>query len=149
MRELTTQLRVRYAETDAWGVTYHSNFIIYFEVGRNEFNRDLQLDWRTIEDQGVSMVVAEAHVRYFAPARYDDLLTIGTLLSKVGNRSIRFEYRILRGEVLLCTGWTAHVFVDRAGKPVPVPDAFLEVLRNHDLLPPVEARAETAEKVAS
>ncbi|MFM7203805.1 MAG: acyl-CoA thioesterase [Myxococcota bacterium] len=143
MRELTTQLRVRYAETDAWGVTYHSNFIIYFEVGRNEFNRDLQLDWRAIEATGVSMVVAEAHVKYTAPAKYDDLLTICTGVAKLGNRSIRFEYRILRGEELLCTGWTAHVFVDRVGKPVLVPEAFREVLRVHDLLPVIESPTET------
>jgi acyl-CoA thioester hydrolase len=90
-------VRVRYAETDQMGVVYHSNYLIWFEVGRVELMRSLGFDYKRMEaDDDTYMVVAEAHCRYHSPARYDELLTIRTRILQAKNRSLQFGYEIFR-----------------------------------------------------
>jgi acyl-CoA thioester hydrolase len=117
-----TTVRVRYAETDAQGVVYHANYLVYFEVGRGAFLRALGLNYREMEEAGHFIVVVEATTRYTAPARYDDELVITTTLAELRNRSLVFTYAARRGDVLVAEGRTAHVCVDRAGRPVRLPD---------------------------
>lgn len=119
-----TTVRVRYAETDAQGVVYHSNYLVYFEVGRGAFLRELGLDYRAMEEGGHFIVVVEANTRYLAPARYDDELLITTTLAELRNRSLIFIYTARRGDVLVAEGRTAHVCVDTSGKAVRLPDAL-------------------------
>jgi acyl-CoA thioester hydrolase len=70
-------VRVRYAETDQMGVVYHSNYLIWFEVGRVELIRSMGLDYKRMEvEEGCGIAVVDVHVRYRAPARYDDELAI-------------------------------------------------------------------------
>ena len=116
-----TTVRVRYAETDAQGVVYHSNHVIYFEVGRGSYLRALGFDYNDMEAAGALIVVVDLHVRYRAPARYDDELRIITKLDEFGSRSLRFSYEIIKADTLVATGETAHVCLDRQGRPVPIP----------------------------
>ena len=74
----TTNLRVRYAETDQMGIVYHSNYLIWFEVGRSELFRELDLPYTKFEEQGLGLAVVEASCRYRKPTHYDDNLTIFT-----------------------------------------------------------------------
>ena len=75
------RVRVRYAETDQMGVVYHSNYLIWFEVGRVELIRQLGLDYKRMEEEeGCGISVVDVHARYRAPARYDDELVIETRL---------------------------------------------------------------------
>ncbi|MEO7924254.1 MAG: thioesterase family protein [Chitinophagaceae bacterium] len=78
-----TQIRVRYAETDQMGVVYHSNFFPYFESARAESIRELGFTYADMERMGVIMPVIDVHCRYLRPARYDDLLTIKTILKEL------------------------------------------------------------------
>ena len=72
-----TRVRVRYAETDQMGVVYHANYLVWFEVGRVEFIRQMGLDYRSMEkDENAMIAVVEATARYKAPARYDDELVV-------------------------------------------------------------------------
>ena len=119
-----TTLRVRYAETDAQGVVYHSNYLVYFEVGRGAFLRALGMNYREMEENGHFIVVVEATTRYLAPARYDDELVVTTTLAELRNRSLIFAYTVKRGDVLVAEGTTAHVCVDREGKAVRLPDSL-------------------------
>src|SRR6201991_1308184 len=92
-----TRVRVRYAETDQMGVVYHSNYLIWFEVGRVEFIRGLGLDYKRMEiEEGCGITVVDAHLRYRAPARYDDELVVETKLLAARRAVIKFGYRILR-----------------------------------------------------
>jgi acyl-CoA thioester hydrolase len=116
-----TSVRVRYAETDAQGVVYHSNHLVYFEVGRGAYLRSLGFDYNEMEASGVMVAVVDAHVRYRAGARYDDELRIVTRLDELGSRSMRFGYEIWRDETLVATGETAHVCLNRAYQPVAIP----------------------------
>src|SRR5688572_17438031 len=73
-RSHSTELRVRYAETDRMGVVYYANYLVWCEVGRVEFLRALGRSYATLEHEGTGLAVAEAKVRYLAPARFDDLV---------------------------------------------------------------------------
>jgi acyl-CoA thioester hydrolase len=126
-----TTVRVRYAETDQMGVAYHGNYFTWFEIGRVEFLRDLGLDYATLErEHGCYIVVADAHCRYKAPARYDDLLRIRTGLESLRGPMIKFTYEVLRDSdgALLAEGDTTHLVADKAMKPRSLPEGFFQVM---------------------
>jgi acyl-CoA thioester hydrolase len=127
------RVRVRYAETDQMGVVYHSNYLIWFEVGRVEFIRQLGLNYKLMEDEGCGIAVVDVHVRYRAPARYDDELLIETRLLVARGAVIRFGYRILRVAegLLLCEGETAHVVVGKDMKRRSLPPKYAERFAAH------------------
>lgn len=122
-----TTIRVRYAETDQMGVAYHSNYFIWFEVGRVELCRQLGFEYREMESQDDSfIVVAKAFCRYKRPARFDDVLTVRTRVTGSQRRMIRFGYEIFNqasGE-LIATGETLHVICDREGRPKSLPEKY-------------------------
>ena len=110
-----TRLRVRYSETDQMGIVYHANYLVWFEVGRSELFRELDLPYTQFEEQGLGLAVIEANCRYRKPSRYDDELVIITGLDHITSRSARFYYRVYREESLLAEGKTVHVFVNTEG----------------------------------
>jgi acyl-CoA thioester hydrolase len=133
------RVRVRYAETDQMGVVYHANYLVWFEVGRVEFIRQLGLDYKKMEQEEDALIaVVEATVRYKAPARYDDEVVVRTTLAGVRGPIVRFRYAVLRagngvaGETLLCEGETVHIVVGRDMKrrdmPVKYAERFASVL---------------------
>jgi acyl-CoA thioester hydrolase len=128
------RVRVRYAETDQMGVVYHSNYLIWFEVGRVELIRQLGLDYKRMEEEdGCGITVVDVHVRYRAPARYDDELVVQTTLLAARGPVIRFGYKILREEdgVLLCEGETMHVVVGKDMKKRSLPPKYAERFAAH------------------
>ena len=117
--------RVRYAETDASGVAYHANYIVWFEYGRGEWFWQQGRDYhRDIEQRGFNWPVVELGSRYISPARYGDLLMVRTKLGEIKSREFTLEYEILNAETkqLLCTGWTKHFNLDANWRPVKIPD---------------------------
>ncbi len=124
-----TRVRVRYAETDQMGVVYHANYLVWFEIGRVEFIRQLGLDYRDMErEDGALIAVIEARARYKAPARYDDELLVRTTLANVRGSVVRFAYEILRADdkALLCEGETVHMVVGRDMKRRSLPARYAE-----------------------
>jgi acyl-CoA thioester hydrolase len=131
-------VRVRYAETDQMGVVYHSNYLIWFEVGRVELMRALGFDYKQMEiEDDTYIVVADVHCRYHHPARYDELLTVRTRILEAKNRILKFGYELFRQEdqKLLATGHTTHIACSRAGQVKQFPDkyklAFLSIAASH------------------
>jgi len=123
------RVRVRYAETDQMGVVYHSNYLVWFEIGRVELIRSMGLDYKRMEaEEGCGIAVVDAHVRYRAPARYDDELVVRTKLLAARGAVIRFGYKIVRMEdgALLCEGETVHVVVDKEMKKRSLPPKYAE-----------------------
>ena len=122
--------RVLYGDTDVGGVVYYANYLRFFEFGRTEFMRDLVVPYAALQEQGMLMPVVECHCRYKASARYDDLLTVETSLTKVRSVSCRFDYRIfLEGQdKLLTVGYTVNAMVDREGKLMCLPANLLTLL---------------------
>ena len=122
-----TTVRVRYAETDQMGVVYHSNFFIWFEIGRVELFREIGVVYKDMEEKDdCFIVVGECKCRFKRPARYDDVLRVRTRIAEAGSRKITFEYEIVNdasGE-LLATGETVHVICDRLGRSKSLPDQY-------------------------
>ena len=127
-----TELRVRYAETDRMGIVYYANYLIWCEVGRVEFMRALGGSYAELEAQGYGLAVAEATVRYLAPARFDDRVRVETSLAGVRSRAVTFDYVISNVDtgVRLATAHTALVSIDPTGRPVALPPEFRELLGN-------------------
>jgi acyl-CoA thioester hydrolase len=126
-----TTLRVRYAETDQMGVVYHSNYLIWFEVGRVELMRATGFDYKVMEtEDDCFIVVAEAHCRYERPARYDQVLRVRTRIAEWRNRIVKFSYEIFVDDdsTLLATGYTTHVVCGRNGRPKSLPPKYRDVL---------------------
>jgi acyl-CoA thioester hydrolase len=124
-----TSVRVRYAETDQMGVVYHANYLVWFEVGRVEFIRQLGMNYKSMEqDENTLIAVVDVTARYKAPARYDDELLIRTTLAGVRGSIVRFRYEILRATdgLLLCEGETVHVVVGRDMKRREMPISYAE-----------------------
>jgi acyl-CoA thioester hydrolase len=128
------RVRVRYAETDQMGVVYHSNYLVWFEVGRVELIRQMGLNYKQMEEEdGCGISVVDVHVRYRAPARYDDELVIETRLLAARGAVIKFGYRVLRvaDGILLCEGETVHVCVGKDMKKMCLPPKYAERFAAH------------------
>lgn len=117
-------LRVRYPEVDAMGYLHHSRFLQYFEIGRVELLRSLGVAYADLERMGVFFVVTKAEVKYRAPARYDDELTLITTVKRQTTVRIDHEYRLLKGETLLAEAATTIACVDRKGEVQMIPEAL-------------------------
>jgi len=127
-----TKLRVRYAETDQMGVVYHSNHLIWFEVGRVEFMRQMGFSYRDMErDDGLFIAVAEAKCRYRAPVYYDEEVVVRTRLKAVRKSIIVFRYELARADTgaLLAEGETTHVVTNSDMKVASLPKKYLSVFR--------------------
>jgi acyl-CoA thioester hydrolase len=123
-----TSLRVRYAETDKMGVVYHSNYVIWFEVGRVELLRQLGFEYATMEKaDDCHIPVVDLRVRYKAPALYDDEIVIRTSLKNVRSSLLHFAYEVVRGGdgTLLATGETMHIIVDSQFQRRTLPEKYM------------------------
>jgi len=128
-----TRLRVRYAETDQMGVVYHSNHLIWFEVGRVELMRQLGFSYRDMErEDGRFIAVAEAKCRYRAPVYYDQEVVVRTRLKKVRESVVVFSYELLQADsgTLLAEGQTTHIVTDLNMKVAPLPEKYLKAFRD-------------------
>src|SRR5437879_6984246 len=98
------QVRVRYAETDRMGLLHHANYLVYFEQGRTELLRSHGFTYRTMEDEGFLLVLTKAAVRYRSPARYDDVLTLRTIVTRTTAVRIEHRYEVYRDGTLIADG---------------------------------------------
>jgi acyl-CoA thioester hydrolase len=128
--QFDTKIRVRYAEADRMGYVYYGNYAIYFESARTEMLRSLGFSYREWEDKGIILPVRELQIRYHAPAYYDDLLTIRTIIKERPAARITFHHEVYneKGEKT-CTGSLVLVFVDsKTRRPTHAPEHFLKAL---------------------
>ena len=122
MTQHTIQIRVRYPEVDAMGYLHHSRFLQYFEMGRVELLRSLGFSYADMERDGVFFVVTKAEVKYKAPARYDDELTLTTKVLRQTHVRIDHAYELRRGEILLAEAATTIACVGRDGQVRQIPE---------------------------
>ena len=127
-----TTVRVRYAETDQMGVVYHANYLVWFEVGRVEFLRQLGFSYKEMEQKDdCCIAVVDARCRYKAPARYDDEIVVRTHLKNVRESLVHFGYELVRASdgVLLAEGETTHVVIDSDMKKRAIPEKYMRLFR--------------------
>jgi acyl-CoA thioester hydrolase len=132
-----TEIRVRYAETDAMGVVHHAAYLVWFEVGRTEYTRAAGLPYREVESRGVRLVVVEAGLRLHAPARYDDRVVIRTAVDAVSKATLTFIYEARRADgTLLAEGRTVHAATDLTGRLRRIPEEVRAALGGGGRNPP-------------
>ena len=127
--ESMTELRVRYAETDAMGIVHHATYPVWMELGRSDFLRELGQSYAEWEARGVRLVVNEIRVRFRAPARYDELVTVRTRLAEAGRRRIVFHYGIEREGTLLAEGESVHLVAGSDGRARVLPEDLLALVQ--------------------
>ncbi len=128
MKKHESTLRVRYSETDQMGVVYHGNYAQFFEIGRTEWLRALNITYKGMEENGIMLPVISLSCSYKKPALYDDELTVTTFLKKTPSVKIEFDYEIKnQHNELICTGHTVLAFLNKNSKrPMKCPDYILE-----------------------
>ncbi len=124
MLEHSTTFRVRYPEVDAMGYVHHSRFLQYFEIGRVEMLRSQGCCYADLERQGVFFVVIKAEIRFRAPAKYDEELTLTTRLIRSTHVRYDHTYELKRGSTLIAEGSTTIACVDRTGQVIQIPEAL-------------------------
>ena len=118
------ELRVRYAETDQMGVVYHTNYLVWCEIGRTELIRALTgASYADLEARGVGLAVSDLSIRYHGAAKYDNRIRVSTTLTDARSRSVSFEYLITNADSgeRLASARTVLVSLDESGKPVMMP----------------------------
>lgn len=124
-----TVIRVRYAETDQMGVVYHANYFSWFEVGRTEFFRAFDMDYRALEENDVLLPVIDVGCKYIISAKYDDEVIIKTRIKDLKGVKLHFVYELYRksDSTLLAEGYTIHAFVSKQLKPINFKKKFSSV----------------------
>jgi acyl-CoA thioester hydrolase len=124
-----TEVRVRFAETDAQGIVHNSNYLVWFEVARVEYLERHAGGYPKLRDQGVEALVLESHLRIRAPARFDDRLVVRARCCDVRGARFRYEYEVVRAGEAIADGWTSHATVDAGTlRPTRVPDWLVEAI---------------------
>jgi len=117
-----TEVRVRFAETDAQGIAHHAVYLVWFELARIEYLARFRDGYPGLRAEGVEALTTEAHVRYLAPARFDDRLRIHVRCCDLRGARFRFEYEVARDGERIADGWTRHACVDAVThRPTRVP----------------------------
>jgi acyl-CoA thioester hydrolase len=126
------EIQVIFGDTDQMGVVYYANYLRYFEGARAAYWRALGKSYKDLEAWGIALPVVEAHCQYRRPAYYEDVLAVETWVSVLRGASLRFAYRIHRGDAVLAEGSTRHAVVGGDGRPRALPAALREAI------PPIE-----------
>lgn len=117
-----SEIRVRFAETDAQGIAHHAAFLVWLEVARIAYLERYAGGYRALRDAGLEALTTEVRLRYRRAAFFDDRLAVWTRCADLRGARFRYEYRILRGGELVAEGHTAHATVDReTHRPTRVP----------------------------
>jgi acyl-CoA thioester hydrolase len=117
-----TEVRVRFAETDAQGIAHNSVYLVWFEVARIDYLARFRGGYPGLRAEGIEALTIESNVRYLAPARFDDRLTIRTRCGELRGARFRFDYAIEREDEPIAAGWTRHACVDATTyRPTRVP----------------------------
>ncbi len=122
------ETRVRFAETDAMGVTYHGNYLPWFEMARVAMLDQLGCPYRELETEGYLLPVLETGLTYHLPSHFDDRLQITVTMREKPAARLHLHYQVHRGAELLVEGFTVHAFVNRSFKAQRPPEKFLKAI---------------------
>ncbi|MCK5009639.1 MAG: acyl-CoA thioesterase [Deltaproteobacteria bacterium] len=132
VKKSVTEYRVIFADIDSMGVVYYSHYLDWFERGRTEFFREMDLPYTEVVKHGIVTPVSEVYCRYHKSAQYDDVVQIETTVSSFKRVTIVFDYEIYRKDdrTLLVSGYTKHGFLDLNGKIVKIPSFISEKIKS-------------------
>ena len=132
-RETVSEIRVRYAETDQMGVVYHTHYLVWCEVGRTDYIREMAMPYAQLEREGCVLAVADVHIRYVAAAQYDDVVRVRTWIERVQSRAVTFGYELTRehggASERIASASVKLIALDRSGVPRTLPATLLKRFR--------------------
>jgi len=108
----STEVKVRFAETDAQGIAHHAVYLVWFEVARIDYLARFRGGYPELRAEGIEALTTEAHVSYLAPARFDDRLTVLCACGELRGARFRFDYALERDGQAIADGWTRHACVE-------------------------------------
>jgi acyl-CoA thioester hydrolase len=130
MYKSITNVIVRYGETDQMGVVYYGNYALYYEQGRAAAIKQLGYSYKQMEDDGIMMPVIEMQSKYLKPAKYDDTLTIKTIVKELPTRKMTFYSEVYKGETLINSGFVTLLFVNKENNKITsAPKQLLQLLK--------------------
>ena len=125
----STDVRARFAETDAQGVVHNSVYLVWFEIARIAYLEEYAGGYPALRETGLESFVLESHVRYREPAHFDDRLRIDARVGELRGARFRFDYEVRRDGELIADGWTAHACVDaKTLRPTRIPQALADAI---------------------
>jgi acyl-CoA thioester hydrolase len=125
----STEISVRFAETDAQGIAHNATYLVWFEVARIAYLAEYAGGYKAIQERGYEALTTESHVRYLAPVFFDDRLVVHARCVGLRGARFRYEYAVERGKELVADGWTQHAVVDKSTlRPTRLPDFFVEAV---------------------
>jgi acyl-CoA thioester hydrolase len=125
----STDISVRFAETDAQGIAHHASFVVWLEVARVAYLAEHTGGYGAIRKQGIEALTTEVNVRYHRAAYFDDRLTVWTRCVDLRGARFRYEYAVERGGELVADAYTAHATVDaETRRPLRLPQAFVDAV---------------------
>jgi len=138
----TTDIEVRYVETDQMGVVHHANYVAWLELARTHLCALSGFHYAEIETRGVLLMVTGVELRYFRPAHYGETVQVECWAERLASRGVHFAYEVRRGSDRLATGRTEHIWIDRAtGRPARIPEELREPFaRLAGVMRPAETR---------
>jgi len=126
---VSTEIRVRFAETDAQGVAHNSNYFVWFEVARIDYLERYAGGYQRLRDEGIESLVLESHARFLVPAVFDDRLLVHARCVNVRGARFGFEYAVERDGTTIADGWTQHGTVDATTlRPTRIPTWLLDAI---------------------
>jgi acyl-CoA thioester hydrolase len=125
----STEIKVRFAETDAQGIAHHASFVVWLEVARVEYLERYAGGYQGIRDRGIEALTTEVNVRYHRAATFDDRLRVEVRCVDMRGARFRYEYRVTRAGELVAEAWTSHAVVDaETYRPTRVPDWLVQAV---------------------
>jgi acyl-CoA thioester hydrolase len=125
----STEIKVRFAETDAQGIAHHASFVVWLEVARVEYLERFAGGYQAIRERGIEALTTEVNVRYHRAASFDDRLTVEARCVDMRGARFRYEYRVTRGEELVAEAYTSHAVVDAATyRPIRIPASLRDAI---------------------
>jgi acyl-CoA thioester hydrolase len=125
----TTDIRIRYKDTDRMGVVYYGNYFTFFEIGRSEYMRELGFPYSRLESEGYSLVVTEASAKYHANVGYDSLIRVKTAITELRKVRLRFDYEVIsENNARLVSGHTIHACLNSNQKLVKIPHVMMKIM---------------------
>lgn len=125
----STEVTVRFAETDAQGVAHNAVYLVWYEVARVDYLARFDGGYSGIRQSGLEALTIETHVRYLAPARFNDRLRVHARCGDLRGARFRFDYLIERDGEQIADGWSTHAVVNaRTLRPTRVPAWLTEAI---------------------
>jgi acyl-CoA thioester hydrolase len=147
----STTVRVRFADTDAQGISHNASYLVWFEVARVEYLREHAGGYQALRDRGFEALVLESFCRYLEPTRFDDVLHVHARCVDLRGARFRFEYLLVRdGGTVVADGWTQHACVDaQTLRPTRVPGWLADAIRSVESSSPASSSSASSSSGSS